>query len=110
MLDCFPLRDFTFNLPSWIPITQGKIYFSHATSLLGFGILLGLSIWCMVDEESAFQVLIDWKSGVTLKFTWFYIFSNLAFTFFIFWLGLFYSDIKLGKKDEKPNLPMEHTF
>lgn len=96
-LERFPLRYTRF--PMW---GGQDVYFNWFTSILGFGSLWGLAIWCMATPDAAFETLTSWQAAVTLKFTWFYIVANPVFTFFTFWLAFRYGDVKLGKKDEPP--------
>jgi len=72
------------------------------TSLFGFAFLWGISVWCMATPSEADARLGEWSDAVTAKFTWFYIVANPSFTFFVFWLAYQYGDVKLGKKDDKP--------
>ncbi len=36
-----------------LPFNGRQLYFNHATSLIGIGILWGLAIWCMADPEGS---------------------------------------------------------
>jgi len=94
--DDYPMRVASF------PFFGNEINLNPFTSFFGFSILWALSIWCMAQPTKANDQLSDWTYGVTEKFTWFYIAANPAFTFFVIWLAIRYGDIKLGKKDEKP--------
>lgn len=135
VLDRFPMRCTVINMGSF-----GEIYFNGVTSFVGFAILWGLSIWCMVDEDGSLEILKDWQAAVTEKFTWFYVVSNPIFTFFIvsdrkvrgqrlhesffhscapnrllffcskFYLAYRYGDIKLGKPDEDPEFSDQAYF
>lgn len=78
LLERFPLRSTTITLPN-----GNEIKFNGLTTLIGFAALWGLAIWCMVDPKGSFKILTDWQASVTDIFTWFYIASNPAFTFFV---------------------------
>ena len=94
--DDYPMRNWVINFGG------NEIYLNPFTSLFGFALLWGFSIWCMTDPDGSKDTLDEWKAEVTEKFTWFYISANPAFTFFVFWLAYRYGDIKLGKQNEEP--------
>jgi len=94
----FPMRAMTIDLP----YNGGQLYFNHATSLIGIGLLWGLAIWCMVDPVGSRDELIRWRQQSALYFTWFYILTRPVFTFFILFVAFRYGDIRLGPPDSKP--------
>jgi len=74
------------------------------TSLFASAIMWGFIGWTLNDEINATKQLGDWKSWVTINFTWLYICSRNIWLLFIFGL-LFtkYKDVRLGKDGEKPH-------
>lgn len=92
----FPMREIKFNL------LGQEVSFNPTTSAIGFFALWGIAIYCMTTPDEANAKLKDWKSAVTLNFTWFYILANPVLTFFVFWCAYKYGDVKLGKKDSVP--------
>lgn len=94
----FPMRAMTIDLP----FNGGQLYFNHATSLIGIGLLWGLAIWCILDPEGSRAELIRWRQQSSLYFTWFYIGTRPLFTFFILFIAFRYGDVRLGPKDSQP--------
>jgi len=73
------------------------------TSVLASCIMWGFIAWSLSNETNATNRLDEWKSWVTINFTWLYICSRNIWLLFIFGL-LFtkYRHVKLGKDHEKP--------
>lgn len=73
------------------------------TTTLASAIMWGFIAWTLGDEQTATTQLAEWKSWVTINFTWLYICSRNIWLLFIFGL-LFtkYKHVKLGKDHEKP--------
>lgn len=88
----FPMRETTI----------GPLKFNYLVSFIGFFVLWGISIYCIVVGEPAGAVLRRWYDTTILYFTWFYIAGNPVMTFFIFWVAYRYGHIKLGPKDKEP--------
>lgn len=88
----FPMRETTI----------GPLNFNYLVSFIGFFVLWGISIYCIVVGEEAGAVLRRWYDTTILYFTWFYIVGNPVMTFFIFWVAYRYGSIKLGPKDAQP--------
>ena len=87
----FPIRE----------TTLGPLKFNWLVSIIGLGVLWGLSIFCMTAEGAGAE-LNRWYSNTVKYFTWFYIVGNPVMTFFIVWIAYRYGNIKLGPKDAKP--------
>lgn len=87
----FPIRE----------TTLGPLKFNWLVSIIGLGVLWGLSIFCMTAEGAGAQ-LNRWYANTVKYFTWFYIVGNPIMTFFILWIAYRYGNIKLGPKDAKP--------
>ncbi|KAL7551145.1 hypothetical protein ACHAWF_014345 [Thalassiosira exigua] len=98
----FPIRETSFFLP--LPGGGGKqkLRFNWLVSLVGLGVLWGLSIFCMTSPDEAKANLSEWYDTTILYFTWFYIVGSPFMTFFIFWIAYRYGHIKLGPKDAEP--------
>lgn len=92
----FPMRETKF------PLLNQEVSFNAVTSFIGFFALWGIAIYCMVSPDEAKAKLGDWKTEVSLYFTWFYILANPVLTFFVVFVAFKYGDVKLGKKDSKP--------
>mmetsp|Transcript_26375 Transcript_26375/g.37012 ORF Transcript_26375/g.37012 Transcript_26375/m.37012 type:complete len:800 (-) Transcript_26375:209-2608(-) len=92
----FPMRETKF------PLLNQEVSFNAVTSFIGFFALWGIAIYCMVSPDEAKAKLGDWKTEVSLNFTWFYILANPVLTFFVVFVAFKYGDVKLGKKDSKP--------
>mmetsp|Transcript_5028 Transcript_5028/g.10975 ORF Transcript_5028/g.10975 Transcript_5028/m.10975 type:complete len:833 (+) Transcript_5028:111-2609(+) len=87
----FPMRE----------VCVGPLRFNWLVSILGLGVLWGVSIYCMTNPEASAE-LGKWYDTTILYFTWFYILGNPVMTFFIFWVAYRYGHIKLGPKDAEP--------
>lgn len=94
-----PMRTFQFELGR---NSEHPVSFNPLTSMIGIGILWGMSIWCMTSPEAALEALTNAKSQTTFYFTWLFIFSRPFFMFFVCYIGWKYGHIKLGPKDSKP--------
>ena len=102
----YPLREFEIKFCGM----ADKIAFNPVVSLIGIVVLWGLSIWCMVDPSGSSEVLTDWRSNVTLSFTWLFMGSKCIFFFFLLFITIKYGHIKLGRKDEEPEFSTGSYF
>ena len=73
------------------------------TTLLSSTIMWSFIVWSFAKKEEASVEILEWKSWLSINFTWFYILTRNLWLLFIGGL-LFskYKHIKLGKDDEKP--------
>lgn len=73
------------------------------TTLLSSVIMWSFIAWSFAKKEEASFEILEWKSWLSINFTWFYILTRNLWLLFIGGL-LFskYKHIKLGKDDEKP--------
>ena len=73
------------------------------TTLLSSVIMWSFIAWSFAKKEEASIEILEWKSWLSINFTWFYILTRNVWLLFISGL-LFskYKHIKLGKDDEKP--------
>lgn len=73
------------------------------TTLLSSLIMWSFIAWSFAKKEEASIEILEWKSWLSINFTWFYILTRNLWLLFIGGL-LFskYKHIKLGKDDEKP--------
>ena len=73
------------------------------TTLLSSVIMWSFIAWSFAKKEEASIEILEWKSWLSINFTWFYILTRNLWLLFIGGL-LFskYKHIKLGKDDEKP--------
>jgi choline-glycine betaine transporter len=62
------------------------------------------------DPEGSNTTLVDWRGKVTLYFTWIFIGCKAVFFFFILFIGIKFSHVKLGHKDEKPEFSTAAFF
>jgi choline-glycine betaine transporter len=69
-----------------------------------------LSLSHRQDPEGSNSTLVDWRGKVTLYFTWLFIGSRAVFFFFIIFVGIKFSHVKLGHKDEKPEFSTAAFF
>ena len=74
------------------------------TTLLSSIVMWSFIIWSFIKKEEASVEILEWKSWLSINFTWFYILTRNVWLIFIGGL-LFtkYKHIKLGKDDEKPH-------
>eukprot|EP00977_Amphora_coffeiformis_P023952 scaffold14782_cov174-Amphora_coffeaeformis.AAC.5 len=63
-----------------------------------------------VDPEGSNSQLQEWRSGVTLNFTWLFIGTRCAFLFFLIFVAYKWGHIKLGHKDEPPEFDTGSYF
>ena len=73
------------------------------TATLASVVMWSFIAWSFIDTDSASKELLEWKSWLSVNFTWFYILTRNIWLLFICGL-LFtkYANIKLGTDDEKP--------
>lgn len=62
------------------------------------------------DPEGSNSTLVDWRASVTLYFTWLFIGARAIFFFFIVFIGIKFSHVKLGHVDEKPEFSTAAYF
>jgi hypothetical protein len=105
-MEKYPVREFEFKLS----FMEEKIAFNPVVSLIGIVILWGVSIWCMLDPEGSNKELGEWRSSVTLYFTWLFMGSKCAFFFFLLYTTIKFGHIKLGEKDEEPEFSTGSYF
>ena len=74
------------------------------TTLISSIVMWSFIIWSFIKKEEASVEILEWKSWLSINFTWFYILTRNVWLIFIGGL-LFtkYKHIKLGKDDEKPH-------
>lgn len=94
----FPMRETSLSLPGF----KEDLHFNWLVSILGLGVLWGVTIFCMVSPDAAKVELAKWYDTTILYFTWFYILGNPVMTFFIVYVAYRYGHIKLGPKDAEP--------
>ena len=82
-----------------ILIRLGVCIFGVSRSLTCF--FVSLFIY-KVDPDGSNKLLQEWRSNVTLYFTWTFIGTRVAFFFFLLYVAYKYGHIKLGRKDEPP--------
>jgi choline-glycine betaine transporter len=102
----FPVREWTFTVPG----LQDHVSFNPLVSGIGISVLWGLAIWSMVDPAGSNSLLVDWRASVTLYFTWLFIGCRAVFFFFIVFIGVKFSHVKLGHKDEPPEFSTAAFF
>eukprot|EP00980_Cylindrotheca_fusiformis_P001230 scaffold331_cov117-Cylindrotheca_fusiformis.AAC.8 len=85
-----------------IPLGGSELRFNPLTSIFAIILLWGLSIWCMVEPVDSRVTLLEYRRQISDLFTWFYVGTNPAFMFFIIWVAYRFGDVRLGKKDAKP--------
>jgi hypothetical protein len=105
-MEKYPVREFQIQFCGM----SDKISFNPVVSLIGIVILWGVSIWCMVDPDGSNETLGDWRSSVTLYFTWLFMGSKCVFFFFLLYITVKYGHIKLGEKDEEPEFSTGSYF
>mmetsp|Transcript_1044 Transcript_1044/g.1754 ORF Transcript_1044/g.1754 Transcript_1044/m.1754 type:complete len:836 (+) Transcript_1044:578-3085(+) len=93
----YPMREYHFP----VPFTKG-VRCNPVTFFLGFAVLWGLAIWCMVDPEGSYENLTSAQLGVTRIFTWFYIVTTPIMFFFMAYVYIVHGNQKLGLPHEKP--------
>ena len=64
----FPMRETTLSLP----FIKGELRFNWLVSIIGLGVLWGVSIFCMTNPNAKTE-LSKWYDSVILYFTWFYV-------------------------------------
>ena len=80
-----------------------RLNFNPVVTVLSGVIIWGFVIWCVVDTARASENMSKTKTWLTKTFTWFYIASMNVLILFLFYLYFSkYSDLRLGKDDEKP--------
>jgi choline-glycine betaine transporter len=62
------------------------------------------------DPAGSNALLVDWRASVTLYFTWLFIGCRAVFFFFIVFIGVKFSHVKLGQKDEEPEFSTAAFF
>lgn len=73
------------------------------TTLLASIVMWSFITWSFIDTTGASSELLQWKSWLSINFTWFYILTrNIWLIFVIGLLFTKYRHIKLGKDNEKP--------
>ncbi|XP_057293165.1 glycine betaine transporter 1-like [Hydractinia symbiolongicarpus] len=79
-----------------------SFYFNPLTTIVSAVIIWGFVIWCIRDDD-ALKHLTEVKTWVTEKWTWLYVGTQDVWALFIIALYFSkYSNMKLGKEDEKP--------
>lgn len=77
--------------------------FNPVVTVLSGIVIWGFVIWCVIDTQNANEKMSDTRNWITKTFTWFYIGSiNILILFLLYLYFSKYSDLKLGKDDEKP--------
>ena len=80
-----------------------RLNFNPVVTVLSGVIIWGFVIWCVVDTARASENMSETKTWLTKTCTWFYIASiNVLILFLLYLYFSKYSDLKLGKDDEKP--------
>mmetsp|Transcript_21987 Transcript_21987/g.41665 ORF Transcript_21987/g.41665 Transcript_21987/m.41665 type:complete len:827 (+) Transcript_21987:185-2665(+) len=105
-MEKYPVRELEVRFTGF----KDPVSFNPVVSLIGVVCLWGLSIWCMVDPEGSNSQLQEWRSGVTLNFTWLFIGTRCAFLFFLIFVAYKWGHIKLGHKDEPPEFDTGSYF
>jgi choline-glycine betaine transporter len=73
------------------------------TATLASVVMWSFIAWSFIDTDNASKELLEWKSWLSINFTWFYILTrNIWLLFTCGLLFTKYANIKLGKDDEKP--------
>eukprot|EP01084_Bolivina_argentea_P057476 105019_1 len=74
-------------------------------------VIWSFTIWCLFDPDS-YEILWNVQTWIIETFSWLYIASLCIFTIFMIYLACHpeYSQIKLGKKNEKPKYNMVSWF
>lgn len=90
----------------WLSLDVGGIRLlrlNWVTTLLASAVMWSFIGWSFADTKGATSELLEWKSWLSVNFTWFYIITrNIWLIFIIGLLFTKYRHIKLGKDDEKP--------
>jgi choline-glycine betaine transporter len=80
-----------------------RLNFNPVVTALSAIVIWGVVAWCVSDPEGAHHEMVKIKKWITATFTWFYIGAVNALIIFLVYLYFSkYSDLKLGKDDEKP--------
>jgi magnesium-transporting ATPase (P-type) len=80
-----------------------QLNFNPVVTVVSAIIIWGAVAWCVGDPDGANHEMGKIKKWITATFTWFYIGAMNALIFFLIYLYFSkYSDLKLGKDDEKP--------
>jgi len=95
----FPIRE----------TTLGPLNFNWFVSIIGLGVLWGLTIFCVTSENAGTE-LNRWYADTIKYFTWFYIVGNPVMTFFIFWIAYRYGHLNLVLKMASLNILTQHTL
>eukprot|EP01084_Bolivina_argentea_P309993 536275_1 len=74
-------------------------------------IIWSFVVWCSIDNNAATSIT-NWQSWVVKNFAWLYIGAVFGFVIFMIFLAIHpkYSQIKLGKDNEKPKYNMVTWF
>lgn len=80
-----------------------RLNFNPVVTVLSAVVIWGFVAWCVHDPDGANHTMAKIKTWITATFTWFYIGAmNILIIFLIYLYFSKYSDLKLGKDDEKP--------
>uniref|UniRef100_A0A7M5VED6 Uncharacterized protein n=1 Tax=Clytia hemisphaerica TaxID=252671 RepID=A0A7M5VED6_9CNID len=80
-----------------------KYYFNPITSICSALIIWAFVAWCIQSPDGSQEVTTRWKSWITKHWTWLYIGTQDVWAVFIICVYFSkYSNMKLGKDDEKP--------
>ncbi|XP_028413319.1 uncharacterized protein LOC114536170 [Dendronephthya gigantea] len=80
-----------------------QLNFNPVVTVLSAFVIWGFVTWCVSDPNGAYNDMGKIKKWITATFTWFYIGAiNVLIIFLIYLYFSKYSDLKLGKDDEKP--------
>jgi len=90
----------------WLSINVGNyrlVRLNWVTTTIASFVMWAFIAWSFINTDAASNELLDWKSWLSINFTWFYILTRNIWLIFICGI-LFtkYRHIKLGKDDETP--------
>ena len=63
-----------------------------------------------MDQSGSTEALAEWRSNVTLYFTWLFMGSRCVFFFFLLFVAYKFGHVKMGKPDESPEFETGSYF
>lgn len=80
-----------------------RFNFNPVVTVLSAIIIWSMVVWCIVYPEASLKQMSLWKDWITQTWTWFYIGTqNIWIVFIIILYFSKYSNLKLGRDDDKP--------